>query len=198
MKSLLGIIATIIAVVGYVPYIRDTFSGKTKPHVFSWFLWSVVSFIAFGIQITNKGGFGSLANLAMGIICLIIFGRSLMNGTKQISKFDVISLILAIISIILWLIIKQPLLSITLVVIVDLFSFLPTFRKSWINPYQETLITWIMNCVRQILIILSLDQINIINAMYPIYAFIAVFIFWVMLIVRRKKVNPESEQARLR
>lgn len=188
MKPILGLLAVLIAVVGYVPYLKDTFSGKTKPHIFSWFLWSLVSFIAFGIQITNKGGFGSLPNLVMGFICLVIFLKSLGNGTKEIKKFDIFSLLLALISIGLWLVVKQALISIILIIIVDFFSFLPTIIKSWNKPNQETMITWVMNFVRQIFIIFSLETINLTNVIYPTYAFIVVFLFCVMLVIRRRQL----------
>lgn len=189
MKAFLGILATVVAISGYLPYIRDTFKGKTKPHVFSWFLWGLVSSIAFGIQITNKGGFGSIPNLVMVIICLVIFLRALKNGTKGISKFDVISLVLALLAIIMWLVVKEPLISVFLIIIVDLFSFLPTFRKSWNKPNEETFITWAMNAVRQVLIILALDEINIVNVSYPVYALTAVGIFCLMLLYRKKKLS---------
>lgn len=37
-KIVLGVVATILGFVGYVPYFRDIFRVKTRPHVFSWFV----------------------------------------------------------------------------------------------------------------------------------------------------------------
>ena len=34
-KALLGIIAVILAFAGYIPYFRDLFLGKTKPHAYT-------------------------------------------------------------------------------------------------------------------------------------------------------------------
>ena len=50
-KTILGIIAVIIALAGYVPYFRDIFRGKTKPHAFSWLVWASLTGIAFFGQI---------------------------------------------------------------------------------------------------------------------------------------------------
>ena len=33
MKDILGFIAIALTFIGYVPYIRDTLQGKTRPHV---------------------------------------------------------------------------------------------------------------------------------------------------------------------
>ena len=46
IKNLLGFVATFLVLVGYIPYLRDIIKGKTKPHIYSWFLWSFVTLIA--------------------------------------------------------------------------------------------------------------------------------------------------------
>lgn len=38
VKQVLGIISIFVAIIAYIPYLRDTFNGRTKPHVISWFL----------------------------------------------------------------------------------------------------------------------------------------------------------------
>jgi hypothetical protein len=189
MKQILGMVTVIMALVGYIPYLKDTFAGKTKPHVISWFLWSVVSFIAFGLQWSKGGGAGSYANFAMGFICLILFFASLKRGTKEIKIPDFICLGLALLAIGLWLIVHQPVWSIILVVVIDIFSFTPTFIKSWNKPWQETLLTWMLSIFRQGFILLSLAEINIVTALFPAYSLIANVLFCTLLITRRKVVN---------
>ena len=58
-KPLIGGISVLIGFIGYVPYLRDTFIGKTKPHVFSWIIWAILEYTAFGIQIKEGAGAGS-------------------------------------------------------------------------------------------------------------------------------------------
>ncbi|HBP51493.1 MAG: hypothetical protein US68_C0010G0098 [Candidatus Shapirobacteria bacterium GW2011_GWE1_38_10] len=192
MKQILGIITVIMALVGYVPYLRDTFKGKTKPHVISWFLWTLVSFLAFGLQWSKGAGAGSYANFTMGLICLVLFIKSFQNGTKNIKVTDIISFVLAIIAIILWLIVHQPVWSIILVVIIDILSFIPTFIKSWEKPWQETLFTWLLSIARQGLIMLSLQSVNIVTILFPLYAFIANISFCTLLITRRRVIKADK------
>ena len=189
MKETLGIITIFLAFIGYIPYLRDTFSGKTKPHMVSWLLWTVVSFIAFGLQWSKGAGAGAYANFAMGIICLILFFQGLRSGTKNIRRADVISFVMAIIAIILWLVVKQPAWSIVLVVLIDIFSFVPTFIKSWNKPRQETLFTWILSVFRQFLVLLSLQSFNFVTALFPLYALTANILFCIELVVRRRTVK---------
>jgi len=177
-----------MAFVGYIPYLKDTLTGKTKPHVISWFLWALVSFIAFGLQWSKGAGAGSYANFAMGLICLVLFILSFKNGTKGVKTVDIISFVMAILAIILWLMVNQPVWSIILVILIDALSFVPTFVKSWSKPQQETLFTWVLSAVRQGLILLSIRKLNFVTVSFPAYALIANTLFCTMLVTRRKVV----------
>ena len=46
-------IAMVLTFVAFYPYIRAILKGKTRPHVFSWFIWAAVTFtvapIALGL-----------------------------------------------------------------------------------------------------------------------------------------------------
>ncbi|MBP9817902.1 hypothetical protein KBC75_04110 [Candidatus Shapirobacteria bacterium] len=189
MKQALGIITILLAFISYIPYLRDTFKGITKPHMVSWFLWMFVSFIAFGLQWSKGAGAGAYANFAMGLISLVLFIQGIKSGTKNIRPADVFSFILAVVAIILWLVVHQPTWSIILVVLIDIFSFIPTFIKSWHNPHQETLITWILSSVRQFLVILSLQSFNFVTALFPVYALTANILFCIELIYRRRTIR---------
>ena len=46
-KEILTILSIALIFVGYIPYIRDIFRGKTHPHVFSWIVWSILNFCLF-------------------------------------------------------------------------------------------------------------------------------------------------------
>ena len=189
MKEILGYTSVLLAFIGYIPYLKDTLIGKTKPHLVSWFLWTLVSFIAFGLQWSKGAGAGSYANFAMGIICLILFLLSLKNGTKSIRIIDIIFFFIALVAIYLWLIVHQPIISIILITLIDLFSFIPTFIKSWYKPWEETLFTWIISIIRQGVILLSLSNINIVTALFPLYAMMINFIFCTMVIIQRKRLK---------
>ena len=86
IKYLIGVIAVLLTFVGYVPYIRDTIKGKTKPHVYSWFLWGFVTIIAFALQVSGNAGIGSLVTLAAALVSFVIFALGLRNGKKDITK----------------------------------------------------------------------------------------------------------------
>lgn len=187
IKDVVGVIAVLLTFAGYVPYLRDTIGGKTKPHVYSWFLWSLVTAIAFALQISDNAGVGSLVTLAAAIVCSIIFLFGLRIGKKDITRSDTIFLILALVAIVVWVFAKQPTISVIIVSAVDMLAFAPTIRKSWNKPYSETLISYEVNTLRFALAIFALERYTIITSLYPITWVLANGLFSIMLIVRRRR-----------
>jgi len=189
-KSVLGIVATLLVFLGYIPYIRDIIKGKTKPHLYSWFLWGFVTLIAFALQASDSAGTASLVTLAAGLMCfvIIVLGFSYKSKVK-ITKSDTIFLILTLIALVLWLIAKQPILSAILVTLVSLLGFAPTIRKSWHKPHSETLSFYLLNTLRFSLATFSLQKYSIITIFYPITWLVANSAFALMLVIRRKQVE---------
>lgn len=189
MKNLIGIVAVILAFVAYIPYFRDIIKGKTKPHVYTWFVWGLVTTIIFALQLSGGGGAGTYVTLTAGIFSFIVFGLGLKNGSKDITRSDTIFFIMALISIGLWLLAKQPTLSIILLCAIDMMGFAPTVRKSWNKPFEETLFTWELNGFRHGLSLIALSKYNLLTLLYPLLWTIANVLFSVMIIARRKSIS---------
>ena len=60
MLQIGGIIACVLSVVAFLPYIRDTISGNTRPERASWLIWSVLSTISFFSQVYEGAGISLL------------------------------------------------------------------------------------------------------------------------------------------
>lgn len=190
IKNIIGIIAIVLTFVGYIPYIKDLVSGKTKPHIYSWLLWGVVTSIAFGLQIVGGGGVGSFVTLAAAIMCFIVIGLSFKYGTNtDITTSDKVFLALAFITLIIWLFAKQPLLSIILATTIDLLGFVPTIRKSWNNPFTETVSFYFLNTFRFTLAVISLTTYSLLTWLYPVSWLLANGLFGLMLVLRRHQLK---------
>ena len=194
MKEIIGAIAVILTFVGYIPYIRDTIKGKTTPHVYTWFIWGLVTAMIFALQMSDKAGPGAFATLAAAIVCFIVFGCGMRNGKKDITVSDTIFFILSLVALVLWLFVKQPVISVALVTIVDLFAFVPTIRKSWHKPHEETLISYIANTVRFCLATYALQRYTFVTAIYPALMILGNGLFSIFLIVRRAAVGGAAHK----
>ncbi|KKU87935.1 MAG: hypothetical protein UY16_C0016G0027 [Candidatus Gottesmanbacteria bacterium GW2011_GWA2_47_9] len=188
IKYLIGVIAVLLTFVGYVPYIRDTIKGKTKPHVYSWFLWGFVTIIAFALQVSGNAGIGSLVTLAAALVSFVIFALGLRNGKKDITKADTAFFIAALIAIVIWVFAKQPVLSVILISTIEMLGFVPTVRKSWNKPHSETLFTYALNAFRHGLSIFALQRYSIVTWLYPVTWTLANGLFSIILLIRRRKL----------
>jgi hypothetical protein len=188
MKEVIGVIAVALTFIGYFPYIKDIVMGKTQPHIFSWLIWTITVSIIYALQLSAGAGAGSWVTLALTVIMGAVFLLSLKRGTKNIKRIDIVFLILALLALPLWLVVNQPVLSILLLSTIDMLGFLPTIRKSWHDPYSETLSLYTITTFRHGFSILALAQYNIITLLFPASWVIANALFSVMLIMRRKRM----------
>ncbi len=191
-KIIISTIAVILTFVGYVPYIFDIFKGKTRPHTFTFLVWTIAGFTGWGLQVYGGAGVGSWALFFATSLCFFIFLLSLKYGEKNITKGDVLFLVLALVALFLWLVIKQPVWSVILAAGVELLGFVPTIRKSWNAPYSETLLTYEVCVVRHGLSLFAFQQYNILTVLYPAAWTVANFLFVVLLIYRRKQFPKPS------
>lgn len=188
-KTIIGIVTVILAAVSYVPYFRDMLSGKTKPHAFSWLIWAVLNGIAYIGQVHDKGGAGSWP-LGFTVVAMsAIFLVSLKKGEKDIRPFDWFCLIAAGFALIPWLLADSPLTSIILVTIIDLLGFMPTIRKVYIRPFQETLFTHVLSTIKYGLILIALQTYTAVTVLFPLAVFIADGLLVALIMVRRKQVG---------
>ncbi|MBC7981883.1 hypothetical protein H7X65_02290 [Candidatus Parcubacteria bacterium] len=192
-KIIISVVAVILTIVGYIPYIRDIINKKTKPHAFTWFIFTLAGAIAYALQVYGGAGVGSWPLLTAVIICFVIFLLSLRIGKKDITISDIIFLLLSLLALFMWLVVKQPIWSAILATLVEILGFAPTIRKSWNNPYSETLSTYWLSAIRFGISIFALEKLNILTIMYPLAWMTANIIFTIILITRRKQVGKKNK-----
>ncbi|MCX6755438.1 MAG: hypothetical protein NT068_02780 [Candidatus Nomurabacteria bacterium] len=190
IKLIFSTISIAVAAASYIPYFRDIFKNKTKPHLFSWFIFSITTGIIFALQMQGGAGVGGWITLILAFIFFAIFILSIKYGTKDIKFIDIIFLVLALLAIPIWLIAKQPIISVLLLTTIDMLGFAPTIRKSWNNPYSETLSMYAITIARYVLVFPSLEAYNILTLIFPIVWFFA-NVLLVIVLVHRRKIVPQ-------
>lgn len=168
MKEALAAIATVLAIIGNVPYLYDVIRKKIQPHPYTWLVWSVVSAITFFGQVVKGGGVGSIPTGVAEIFTIIIFLFSLRYGMKNIAKRDTYFLLAALVGLIPWVLTKDPTVSVIIVVSIDLIAFTPTLIKTWSNPHKETPLLFMMNVLRHIFTLFSLEAYNIATMLHSL------------------------------
>ncbi|MEK6890116.1 MAG: hypothetical protein AABX35_02910 [Nanoarchaeota archaeon] len=188
IKIILGTIAAFLALFSSYLYIRDIFRGNTKPHTYTWLIWSIVTTIAFLGQWVSGGGPGSWATGVAALVTIFTFFLSLKGkyGVKNITSFDRVCLVLAIISILPWLLTNNVLWSVILATIIDLIAFLPTMRKTWSLPYSESLGSMYVDSIKHGLSIYSMGRYSLVNLIYPAAVLLTKFVIIGEIVYLRK------------
>jgi hypothetical protein len=190
-KVLLGVCSLVVASIGYIPYIRDILARKTKPHAYSWLVWAALAVVGFGIQVEGKGGPGAwLLGLTVAAT-VFIFVLSLRYGHKDIQLVDKISLLVAAVAFVFWVVTDQPLTAAILITLVEAIGgFFPTFRKSYDHPYEETVFTYCAYAISIVFSLAALENYALANIFYPGVVFFMNVGVIVFLLARRSQVKP--------
>ncbi|MCA9349040.1 hypothetical protein KC878_02730 [Candidatus Saccharibacteria bacterium] len=190
MKEVIGIVAVVLTFVGYVPYYRDLFRGKTHPHLYSWFLWALLTILIAALQFKGGAGPGTYITVAAGVLSVGVTYFGFKQGTKYITKFDTAVFILALGAIAFWLLADLPEWSIILAVIADVLAIAPTVRKTWHKPYTETLSLYVTNTFRFGFALLAIENYSLLATLWPAVWAVLNGGFALMIITRRQKLNP--------
>jgi hypothetical protein len=77
-------------------------------------------------------------------------------------------------------------LSIILVSVIDFIGFIPTFRKSYVEPKTETASTYIVSAISSILAIGALFNYSLVTMLYPMTLILTDTTCWLIIILRKK------------
>lgn len=184
-KILFLIFGIILSTIWYIPYIRNIFKGKTKPHMFTWIILTLVTLVGAIIQLSDGAWMWGIIILSTAVLCFIIVILSINYWEKEITKSDKNFFLMAISSIILWIIIGNPILSIIIITITEFLGFLPTIRKSYRKPYEETIILFIITSFSLAFSIFALGNYSFLTVFYPSSLILLYWWFFIFLFIRR-------------
>jgi hypothetical protein len=177
----------------FLPYYINIARKKTKPHIFSWINWAFLTGLGFVLSLTNGGGEGAWIFGLQSAACLGIAVWALFKKEKNIVRIDVIIFGAAIIITFFYVITKNAIISVALAAIIDCLGFVPTFRKSYLKPFDETALTYFLSFLSFLFSILALQSYNFVTMFYPLVLLITNNIFVVFLLVRRKTMARIQE-----
>jgi hypothetical protein len=190
-KEILVFIAIAMWIYSYIPYFRDMFAGKTKPHIFSWFIWTLLTAIAFFWQLSDGAGLWARVTLLFCVCSWsVVLYAYAHHGNKQVHASDRWSFWGALFALLLRYLTNNVLRSMILVTLIDALWFFPTFRKGRQEPYSETISTYMLNWIKFFFAIAAFDNFSRITVLYPASLILMNCLFAFMVMYRRKQILP--------
>lgn len=168
VKELLSVVAVVLTLAAFLPYIRSILKHESKPHVFSWVIWGSTTFIVFLAQREGGGGVGAWPIGISGVITLLI---ALLAWSRKsdisISRLDWLFFTLALWALPLWYATADPLWAVAILTLVDLLGFGPTVRKVYHFPWSESLVFFGLFAARNLIVILALENYSLTTVLFP-------------------------------
>jgi len=194
LKTLFFAIAFLLVFAAYVPYFRGIFKGETKPHAYTWLIWTITTAIGAAGVWYGGGGLPAITFAGSALMTLVIFFLSFKYGTKNITRSDTIALLVALVAVFIWVGLDNPLWSVIVGVSIDIIGYWPSVRKSFFEPWSESMSAWILWIAGPMFSLLALEAYNPFTTLYygPI---IAINILFVLMCLVRRKVVPKPIQS---
>lgn len=188
VAAMLGLLSNI----AFLPYLIDIFKRRTEPHVYTWLIWLITQGTATVGVYYGGGGWGA-AGLTLGtVLVAVVFLLSFRYGTKNITKSDTLVLIAALAAVLVWWQLNQPVLAVLMVSAIDALGYIPTYRKSWSEPWSETASSWGIFAAGNFISLFGLAALNLLTVTYLATIMVANTILLTLILIRRRKISKPS------
>lgn len=189
VPEIIGFAALMLGFIAQWIYLASIFRGETKPHLFTWVVWTIIGGIGFAAQLHDDAGPGAWTMGGMVLCCALTALLCFKYGEKTFTRGDKIALAASLTAIVPWMMTDDPLGSVILICIIDIVAFYPTFRKSWMKPHEEHLAAYYLANVKLILSLFAMTNFTLTTTLYPIAIVFINTVFVVMCVVRRKNLS---------
>ncbi len=189
LEVLAGWISLALGIVGYASYITGILKGRVHPHAFSWGVWGLMATLTFLGQHVAGAGPGSWVIGLAAVSSFLIFFLCLKYGEPRITRLDGVMLGVGVLSLLLWVVTKDPMLSVVLAVSADVIGGSgPTLRKAYDNPWTENPLFFMCSVGKYIVALVALSSWNL-TTLFPLCAnLLTNGVLLAVILVRRRQV----------
>ncbi len=178
-----------LGLLSFVFYFKDIFRGITKPHIFTWIVWTLLTGLTALIQFSEGGGAGAWVAGVESLSCLGVAILAYSRGEKNITRIDWVCFGGALLATAIWLWAEQPLAAVLLVISADVLGFAPTFRKSYTKPHEETVSMYTLSSSHWIFSIIALQALTLTTVLYPAVISLLDLTLVATLLIRRRQLK---------
>lgn len=172
----------------YILYVRSIIRGETKPNKATWWIWAFMGAVV-GLSYYFSGAENTIwVPIVEFLGPFLIALLSIRYGEGGFdNKTDIMCFIGALLSIILWIIFKNPVIALVTNLLIDSFALIPTIRKSYLRPEGENFSAWLGTVFADGLNLFAIEKFTFAILIYPIYMFVSDLIILLILFFKKNK-----------
>lgn len=186
-----GKIAGLLSAIAFIPYVVSILQGKTKPSRVTWLVWLVVGVNIYASYKTVGAFHATWVTISYVIGPLVVVCLSFRYGVGGWAKLDIACLSGALIGVLLWWYFDSPSIALFMNVAMDFLGLLPTLKKSWLKPQEESRFAWTISALSACINLMALSEWSPDAAIYPLYMFLGngsvCIILWLRWFLRLQK-----------
>lgn len=165
------------------------FKGSFKPQRTTRFIYFILNSLFLGTLITQGSWDAFGLALAQGLGGTIIFILSFKYGMGGYERTDVLTLVGALTTIIIWKLTDNPTLALLLSIVVDIIAFYPTLIKIYKHPETEDRRFYLSDIISSLFSVLSLQRLLIGDIAYPLYILCLNLFGFIFIIIRSEQTS---------
>lgn len=184
-----GLAAAALSLIDPIPYVRDVWGGRTRPHRGSWLIWSVLAIVVFWSQWADGATWSLAMVAAQAVSTTAIFVLSIRNGQGGLRRAEIAMLLLAAAGVVGWSLSSEPIVATGFVVLADTVGFALMLPKTWRAPWSETRSTYVLAALSGALGLVAVGTLDVGLILYPASIVFADGLTSVVITVRRKSLD---------
>lgn len=192
LESIVGQVAGVVFILGFLPYIFSIVKGDTKPNRTTWIIWTAIGTVSL-VQDYAVGSRSSIwvsAGAVLGPFVIAIL--SLKYGSKEKDSTEKYYFMGSLAALILWYFTGSPLMGLALNIFIDFCGAMPTILKTWKDPESEDFSSWVMFLTGNLINLFAVRELIALSSIYPIYLYTLSF-GMVFIIVRKYRSRSQIE-----
>jgi hypothetical protein len=150
VSTVLAVAAGVLSCVATLSYIYVVATGAVRPHPFSWAVWAILSSLGLAATLASGAGLGALPVMVIAVTDIIVFAFAWRTRQER-DRVSPVLPGLALIGLIGWLTIGDPLIATLAVILADSMGAVPTLQKVWREPHSEPIALWFVSGVSFVL-----------------------------------------------
>ena len=179
VKHVLTISAGVLSLSGFIPYIRAIVQGRTRPSSVSWLIWAILDVTILAGMFYKNALNGQMIGATAGsctVACLTI-----IYGARGWTKSDKYCLVGAVLGIVLWRVLNDPIFGIVVGNTVSFLGSIPTIKLAWEDPGHEDRISWTIWLLSSTLSVLAIPAYTPADVMQPsVFLVVAVAMMYIL------------------
>jgi hypothetical protein len=157
LPSAAVLVAVVVRLVAGAGYLLAVLRGRARPNLVSWSLWALTPMITVVAQVQSGAGIEVAVTVALGLGPLAVCGAMIATGRAVIAPTtsDLLCGASALVGIVAWQLVGDPLLAIGFCIAADLMASVPTVRKSYRDPDSEHPVPYVLSAAAMVITLLA-------------------------------------------